>query len=412
MTDSIGLTAGLRQVEPETIEKSLDAAWREANAAALAGGGQAGARSSVMTLVAYSGDADEATTTLRVIEGLTTQHPSRSIVVAPTAGNPSGRQLEAFINTQAISSSGSTRYGEEIVLCATPTAMRHLAGSILPLIVSGLPAFLWWQGTPPWNTEVFEATIDGFDRLLVDTSAMPIAEHALLSLDELIRRKKTSLAISDFNFTRLGPWRELTAQFFDPTDVREYLTHVDRVTIEYAAEVEDSAGSAAQSYLFAGWLASRLGWRSAGVGSAQLMDGQRQHTMIDGSGHKVEVEINARYGVPIRSWMEIARGGESGRGPGAIGPGALMSVYIRAQSKGTTVSFTAAREADLMHASTHCQLPAGAAASPSQTVYLPSLGEFASLSDDLMRLGHDSLFEEALSAIAPMLDPTLRRARR
>jgi hypothetical protein len=87
-----------------------------------------------------------------------------------------------------------------------------------------------------------------------------------------------------------------------------------------------------------------------------------------------------------------------------------MSVHIRAQMKGATASFTAAREADLRHASTYCQIPQGGA--PSQTVHLPTLGELASLGDELMQMGHDSLFEDSLAAIAPALEPAVRRIRR
>ena len=87
-----------------------------------------------------------------------------------------------------------------------------------------------------------------------------------------------------------------------------------------------------------------------------------------------------------------------------------MSVYIRAQADGAVASFTAARESDLRHASTHCQVPQGAI--PSQTVHLPTLGEQASLGEELLQLGHDTLFENALAAIIPALEPGLRRAPR
>jgi hypothetical protein len=45
-------------------------------------------------------------------------------------------------------------------------------------------------------------------------------------------------------------------------------------------------------------------------------------------------------------------------------------------------------------------------------VHLPSLGESASLGDELMQFSHDTLFEEALAAITPALEPGIRRVRR
>src|SRR5579864_9457377 len=106
MTNTMRLTENMRQVEPDAIERELDNSWREENAAALAAGSHAGTRSSVLTLVAYATDETSAQQTLRAIEKLTTQHPSRSIVVTPTAQTPSGRPLEAYINTRAITANG------------------------------------------------------------------------------------------------------------------------------------------------------------------------------------------------------------------------------------------------------------------------------------------------------------------
>ena len=342
MTQSSALTDDMRPVEPDAIETALDTAWREENASVLASGGHAGSRSSVLTLVAYTTDEAGATRTRRAIQALTTQHPSRSIIVSPTAQNPSGKPLEAYIGTRAITANGVTSYGEEIVLCATPSASQHLAGSILPLIVSGLPSFLWWQGTPPWHTDIFEATLDGFDRALVDTADMTQVEQNLLALYDLVRRKKSSVAISDFNFARLAPWRELVAQFFDPVEQRAYLNGVERVTIEYAAGEEDHPVNTAQAYLFAGWLASRLGWRPFGATGDQLVDGQREHTLLDSLGRKITLEINARYGVRLGSWFEALDAGGHDNGPARVGPGALMSIYIRAQQGGTVASFSGA----------------------------------------------------------------------
>lgn len=410
MTDSAQLTDKMRQVEPDAIEQELDNSWRQENAAALAAGGHAGSRSSVLTLVVYTSDETSAARTMRAIGSLTTQHPSRSIVVTSQAKTTSGKPLEAYISTKTMAANGVTSYGEQVVLCATHSAAEHLAGSILPLIVSGLPSFLWWEGVPPWSAAHFEATLDGFDRFLVDSADMDQTERNLLMLDELVRRKKSSVAISDFNFARFGPWRELVAQFFDPPELRGYLNGVEQVTIEYAAGEEDGPVNPAQAYLFAGWLAARLGWRPVGASAERLVDGQREITLVDALGHKINLALNARYGVRIGKWLEMTPVAGDGKRPVTVGAGALMSVYIRAQSGGAVASFTAAREADLEHASTHCQAPQGAI--PSQTVHLPTLGEMSSLGNELQQLGHESLFEAALAAIAPALETSMRRARR
>lgn len=129
MTQGAQFTDSMRRVEPDAIESELDTLWRENNAAALAAGGHADARSSVLTLVVYASSAAAAEQSLQAIETLTTQHPSRSIVVMPTAETQSGHSLEAYIRTRSTTANGMTNYGEEIVLAATLDASRHLAGS-------------------------------------------------------------------------------------------------------------------------------------------------------------------------------------------------------------------------------------------------------------------------------------------
>ena len=41
-------------------------------------------------------------------------------------------------------------------------------------------------------------------------------------------------AISDLNWGRITPWRELIAQFFDVTEYRPYLVNVNEIEIEHA----------------------------------------------------------------------------------------------------------------------------------------------------------------------------------
>ncbi|HEX9038822.1 MAG TPA: glucose-6-phosphate dehydrogenase assembly protein OpcA [Ktedonobacterales bacterium] len=407
MTQTEDLTTAMRQVEPNTIETELDNDWRTANARSLASGGQAAARTSVLTLVIYSDNDTQAQRGLASVRTLTGQYPSRCVVIAPLRDEPDGKALEAFIQTRAEGLSGGVSYGEEIVLRATPSASEHLAGAILPLILSGLPAFLWWQGEPPWRAPLFEATIDGFDRLLVDTCEMRQSEQALVALDDVVRRKKASTAITDFSFARLNPWRELAAQFFDSDELLAYVHGIDRVSIEYAAGEINQPSNASQAYYFAGWLASRLGWTLLGASASQPVEGAREHTLRDAVGRKISLEINPRYGTPVTPWFELSSREPDGK---TVGPGALMSIYLRAQHDGASATFSVARETtDLRNASTSCHAPQ--VSMPSQTIDMPSLGETASLGAELQGAGHDIVFEEALAVAAQLLGGSNRRSR-
>ena len=423
--DSPGMSGvrGMRPVALDAVESELDNMWRDANAHVAATGGHAIARNSVLTLVAFTHGEDDARHLLRRIHALSTQHPSRAIVVAADPRDH-GRDTRAYISTYT--STDLASYGEDILVTAQSDAIRHLPGLVLPLIVSGLPAFLWWTGDPPWGSELLESLVDGSDRLIVDTTEMAHAAQSVGALDDLMRRKAGRCAVSDISWTAQTPWRDMVAQFFDAPAARPYLDGIERVTIEYAAGEEDAATNSSQAYLFAGWLASRLGWRAAtsqpsGIGAS------REHALRDGGGRPVNLEINARYGVPQRVWWqneEASTEGDTATNAGAasqngraqssaqpaaawVRPGALMLVHLTARLEGARATFALAREQDLAHATTLCQIPH--VATPSQTVHLQSLGERSPLASQLQELGHDSVFEEALDAAALLMGAGPRR---
>lgn len=407
MSEMSDLLAGRRKVAVDQIESALNDIWRETNVNTLTGGGVALTRNAVMTLVVYTQNEDEAARALKSIESMSATHPSRCILVTTLAANESA-PLEAFVSTQVRTEGGASSYGEQIVLEAPDGSARHMPGAVLPLILSGLPSFLWWTGEPPWRTEQFEAMVDGCDRVIVDTSEMIHGEDGLVALDDVDRRKISNCAFSDFNWTRQQPWRELVAGFFDGDLLRPYLDGIDRLTIEYAAGAENTPPNPAAAYLFVGWLASRLNWQSQRGVHGSGMDEERQHTLYSGSGQPITVEVTARYGVPIKSWHEIvpenasidasASGVRPPAGPACVGPGALMSVHLHARANGKVGTFAVARERDMRHASTLCHVPEQVL--PSQTVHLPSLGESALLMEQLQQLTHNPIYESALTAAA------------
>jgi glucose-6-phosphate dehydrogenase assembly protein OpcA len=415
MNGAQGPETPMRPVGASNVENELTLLWREAASGALAAGGAIVARNSVLTLVVFAGGDESAPRIVREVESVTHQIASRAVIIMSEMGRSYGAPFDVSVGITQREGAGAQ--GEQILIRASEEAVPHLPGVVLPLILSGLPSFLWWSGEPPWRTELLEALVDGCERMIVDTAEAGHGERALAALNDLVRRKKTSTAFSDLNWARQTPWRELTAQFFDDRQLLPYLEGIDRVTIEYAAGEEDQPTNAAQGYLFAGWLASRLGWQPLGA-QGHGVDAARQYIFVGANGRHIAMEINARFGVPLRRWLDIASSGivassshdgrqfASGQAWPAVGPGALMSVHLHATAQGQPGAFAVAREADLEHASTLCQ---AGAAYPSHTVSLPALGEASRLVEQLQQTGHDSIFEEALVMAAQLTGPADRR---
>jgi glucose-6-phosphate dehydrogenase assembly protein OpcA len=117
---------------------------------------------------------------------------------------------------------------------------------------------------------VFDQLVELGDRLIVDSADFADLLGGLRRLANLRRRS----GVGDLSWERLTWWQELTAQFFDSPRFRRYLPNLSRLRIQYAVAPSASArhdedeeiapGTAApmaEAVLYAGWIATRLGWR-------------------------------------------------------------------------------------------------------------------------------------------------------
>ena len=66
--------------------------------------------------------------------------------------------------------SGPEVVWEEVVV-QTNVHPRHLTAVVLPLLLPELPVFTWWEGTPPFDQQVFDELTSVTDRLIVDSAA-------------------------------------------------------------------------------------------------------------------------------------------------------------------------------------------------------------------------------------------------
>jgi glucose-6-phosphate dehydrogenase assembly protein OpcA len=230
------------------------------------------ARASVLNLIVTVVDEAAADRVVHALVGLGVHHPSRAIVLVPQHGTP-GASLDARISTHcndAVAGGDRVCY-EEVVLTVRGEAAEHLSGIVAPLLIHDLPTHIWWPGDPPFDDPVFDQLIEMGDRLIVDSSDFGDLLRGLRRTANLRRRS----GVGDLSWERLAWWQELTAQFFDAPRFRRYLPNLSRLRIRYAVappatsrQVEDDedvvpgvAAPMTQALLYAGWIASRLGWR-------------------------------------------------------------------------------------------------------------------------------------------------------
>ncbi|WP_102125200.1 glucose-6-phosphate dehydrogenase assembly protein OpcA [Deinococcus planocerae] len=166
------------------------------------------------------------------LAGLEGRYAGRQII-----GVMDGQQ-EVVVQASLVPQRGGL-YIERLTLEASP---EQLQGAILPLLRPATVNHVWWGAdTKPEGVLLRELT-DIADQVIADslTLDIPPARH---------------YALADLGWSRSAGWREALAQLFDSPDAARQLPKVDRLVVRYAGRNELPAR------LFAGWVASTLGWR-------------------------------------------------------------------------------------------------------------------------------------------------------
>jgi glucose-6-phosphate dehydrogenase assembly protein OpcA len=250
------------------------------------------ARASVLNLIVLVVDDAAADRVVDTLVALGVRHPSRAIVLVPDP-SADGPSIDARISTHCHDGHGGGERVccEEVVLAVRGEAAGHLAGIVAPLLIHDLPTHVWWPGDPPFRDPVFDQVVDLGDRVLVDSSDFADLGAGMRRIAGLRRQS----GVGDLSWERLSWWQELTAQFFDAQRFRRYLPNLSRLLIRYAVPMEADAdvqragpvpSPLAQPLLYAGWIATRLGWRRHRT-VEPLVDGgfrltlEGRHEMID-----------------------------------------------------------------------------------------------------------------------------------
>jgi len=231
-------------------------------------------RNCVMTLVAVAANEADERRAQRACKAIAAHHPSLAIVVRDEPQVRSGR-IDASITTHTQQPTYSEEVQFELVtLHVHGAAGEHLAALVDPLLLSGVPTYLWWLGTPPFGTAELNDTLRICDALVLDSAHFERPYHSFLGLSELAMHSHTHLGVLDFEWARLAPWREAIAQFFAPADRHAFLSGIAEVGIDYSGE---GRGNRVAASLLLGWYAAQLGWKlqravggSGGVVSAQF----------------------------------------------------------------------------------------------------------------------------------------------
>ena len=343
--------------------------------------GRTVARASVLNLIVY---ADRDVHARRAVEStgrLAYRHPSRAIVVLgdrERAGVDAVVQLHCHVPRP---DETAEVYFEQILARVRGDADDRVASVVIPLLVPDLPAFLWWTGTPPSDARRFDDLLALADRLIVDSADFARADETLAAISEIARTHSgRRLGLTDLNWTRLTPWRELIAAFFDVEAWRPCLDNIVGVRVGFAVDMDGRDIHPSQALLLIGWLASRLGWQGLDA-LAPSEAGGLLFTMADADDRPIQMRVRPRF--------------ERG-----LDAGDMSGVRIQAKHGDDLFEFVLKRDPDPHHVTATVQL--NGATRSRRVVPLPAPGIDELLREELSIVGSDRVFEDALNALVAL----------
>jgi glucose-6-phosphate dehydrogenase assembly protein OpcA len=250
---------GSRPFDPVAIESDLRNMWKKA------GGGDSahtGAiyRAALANLIVPLDPSFGAKLSPVLVE-VTRRHPSRLFSIGAGAA---ARGLRARIGAicHRRDSGGGLVCSEQVVLDSDAASTSLIPSAIRSLLIGDLPTVLLHfhpRIDLPWVKELMELS----DLILVDSCLVEAGREPLAwSFND----REGSCKVHDLAWARLMPWRAILAEVFDEKEYLPALGAIRSVEITFTGRGVPPP----PVWLFAGWLASRLGWESQGGDASAL----------------------------------------------------------------------------------------------------------------------------------------------
>ena len=247
--------------------------------------------------------------------------------------------------------------------------------------------------------------------MIVDSTSFFKPEQDIGYLSALFQTA-SECALSDLNWGRITPWRQLISQFFDVPEYRSYLTGVTSIEIEHSVaplatqmrtELGDVSPNPARALLLAGWLKERLGWSLADDSTNNYCDtdsGTYYWSMVrlatarttrsltsthvkTTPGNKASVSIRPRVNAEMR-------------------PGSICLVRLVSNLENKQATFTISLDDEMKLFKTSIELSHETRS--RRSVSLAAVhNESELLHEELEILGHDYHFEQTLKEVTEML---------
>ena len=395
------------------IEAVITSLWKM-SADNLRTGANVRVRTSVLNLVICTPDIETAQRASKILRELSSTHLARVTLLILDNEEHAPSSLHAWVTLRCFSmiSDLMRHCFEQTTILASGSAVRSVANIIQPLLKPDLPVYLWWLGDPPDRDDpTFIGLVEISSRMIVDSTGFFNPEQDIGTLSALFEIAP-ECALSDLNWGRITPWRQLISQFFDVPEYRSYLDGVTTIEIEHTVaplatqmrtELGDVSPNATRSLLLAGWLKERLGWSLAedtsdndcdtGSGTyfwsmARLATARSTRSLTQ---TRVKPTPDTLASISIRPQVSAE-----------MRPGSIFLVRLISNLDDKQATFTISLDDEMKLFVTSIEL--SHETRPRRSVSLAAVqNESDLLHDELEILGHDYFFEQTLKEVTEML---------
>ncbi|WP_052888066.1 glucose-6-phosphate dehydrogenase assembly protein OpcA [Thermogemmatispora carboxidivorans] len=415
MTVDLDLSPGTRSlwagkaIPWEHLEEEVALLWKMA-ADNMRIGQNMSVRTSVLNLVICAPSVARARYASNLLRDLLSTHIARVIILILEDDRDAPASVATWVTLRSfpVISDLTRHHFEQITALLSGPVVKHSAALLQRLVRPDLPIYLWWLDEPPASGDPLDSLAAISQRLIVDSASFQAPGPALRLLASLLETYP-ACAISDLNWGRLTPLRQLVAQFFDGLEYRPYFEGIQRIEIEHAvlsaSDGQDSRPSPeisavggyslrlqepARALLMGGWLKERLTWRrvacraSCPGSSESLPPGAYHWCLENGVGQPTRIDISPRR-------------------QGEVPPGTICLLRLTSRLADQQALFSISRlPGDSEHVLTSIELEQE---QPRQrTLNLnEQRQESQLLVDELEITGHDDQFERILRELAALL---------
>ena len=224
--------------------------------------------------IVFTEDPEDEALINETIPQYVIKHPCRVILILAKPRSSESKLEQSIHSHNYRGISGRSATCDQITLRASGGGVKETASAVQSLLVPDLPINLWWRGIFLNQMPLVDQMLTFADRFIYDGTHWTNLHYTVRQVADCVERYQNKVGFTNFNWARLRPWRDCTADFFDLGLFPDDVWNINRVRIEFMSLPGNEEGFQYRALLYLAWLAVQLEWTPVrgmpGIDQAQI----------------------------------------------------------------------------------------------------------------------------------------------